>query len=366
MDEKVNILMVDDQPSRLLSYEAILAELGENLIRANSGKEALELLLKNDVAVVLIDVNMPELDGFELADMIRRHPRFQNIAIIFISGVHLADTYRLKGYEHGGMDYISVPVVPALLRAKVRVFADLHRKTQQLENLHLELFRLSSRMIVLQDNERRRIARELHDSLGQELSAAKIIIDASSNQNLSRESRNQKANQASALIDNSIQQIRTISYLLHPPLLDEIGLHPALQAYIEGIAQRSGIEIFTQLPSQSFPRLAPELEITVFRIVQEALTNVYRHSGARKAWVTVARDENQVMLNVSDDGKGIGEQTASFRQGCLGVGIGGMRQRVQEFGGEFEIRNINPGTLVKIAIPIPSAAQSSHSQSATA
>jgi signal transduction histidine kinase len=356
MDEKVNILMVDDQPSRLLSYEVILGELDENLIRANSGKEALELLLNNDVAVVLIDVNMPELDGFELADMIRRHPRFQSIAIVFISGVHLADTDRLKGYEHGGMDYIFVPVVPALLRAKVRVFVDLHRKTQQLENLHLELARLSSRMIVLQDNERRRIARELHDSLGQELSAAKIIIDASSNQTLSPESRNQKMNQASVLIDNSIQQIRTISYLLHPPLLDEAGLYLALRAYIEGITQRSGIEIFTELPPQSFPRLPPELEIAIFRIVQEGLTNVYRHSGAGKAWVTVAQDENQVMLIICDDGKGIGEQSASFRPGSLGVGIAGMRQRVKEFGGEFEIRNTNPGTLVKIAIPIQSHA----------
>ena len=223
-------------------------------------------------------------------------------------------------------------------------------------------------MIVLQDNERRRIARELHDSLGQELSAAKIIIDASSKPDLSPESRNQQVNQASALIDNSIQQIRTISYLLHPPLLDEMGLHPALKAYIEGITQRSGIEIFTELPSQSLPRLAPELEITIFRIIQEALTNVYRHSGARKAWVTVAQGENRVILNIRDDGKGVGEgeQTASFRSGGLGVGIGGMRQRVKEFGGEFEIQNINPGTLVNITIPIPSVAQSPHRESATA
>src|SRR5690348_18240264 len=113
--------MVDDQPSKLLSYEAILGDLGENLIKANSAREALEQLLKHDIAVVLMDVSMPEIDGFELADTIRQHPRFQKTAIIFVSGVHLTDTDRLRGYAKGGVDYISVPVVPEVLRAKVSV-----------------------------------------------------------------------------------------------------------------------------------------------------------------------------------------------------------------------------------------------------
>src|SRR5579862_7419689 len=139
--EPVNILMVDDQPGKLLSYEVMLEPLGENLIKANSAKQALEILLKTDVAVVLMDVSMPELDGFQLAAMIRQHPRFQRTAIIFISAVHLTDLDQLKGYEHGAVDYISVPVVQELLRAKVRVFADLHRKTRQLETLNRELER---------------------------------------------------------------------------------------------------------------------------------------------------------------------------------------------------------------------------------
>src|SRR5580698_11126718 len=125
--EKVNILMVDDQPGKLLSYEVILADLGENLIKATSAKDALEKLLKTDVAAVLMDVSMPEIDGFELAEIIRQHPRFQKTAIIFVSAVHLTDLDRLKGYQHGAVDYLSVPIVPEVLRAKVRVFADLHR-----------------------------------------------------------------------------------------------------------------------------------------------------------------------------------------------------------------------------------------------
>ena len=139
--EPVNILMVDDQPGKLLSYEAILGELGENLIKATSGRQALDLLLKNDIAVVLMDVSMPEIDGFELADMTRQHPRFQHTAIIFISGIHLTDLDRLQGYQRGAVDYISVPVNPELLRAKVKVFVELYRKTRQLGRLNAELER---------------------------------------------------------------------------------------------------------------------------------------------------------------------------------------------------------------------------------
>ena len=138
-EEKVNILLVDDQPGKLLSYEAILSELGENLIKAASATEALQLLLKNDFGVVLIDVCMPELDGFELAAMIRQHPRFQRTAIIFVSAIQVTDLDLLRGYAAGAVDYVPVPVVPDLLRAKVRVFAELYRKSRQLEQLNAEL-----------------------------------------------------------------------------------------------------------------------------------------------------------------------------------------------------------------------------------
>ena len=178
--EKVNVLMVDDQPAKLLTYEAILAPFNENLIRANSGAEALELLLKHDVAVVLTDVSMPGMDGFELADTIRQHPRFQQMAIIFISAVCVSDLDRLKGYQTGAVDYISVPIIPEVLRAKVSVFCELHRREQQLEALNRELRVLSNSLIAAQDSERRRIARAMHDGLGQELAAAKMVLDGTS------------------------------------------------------------------------------------------------------------------------------------------------------------------------------------------
>jgi signal transduction histidine kinase len=139
--EKVNILLVDDSHANLLSHEAVLAEVGENLLKASSARQAFEVLLKNEVALILIDVCMPDLDGFELAAMIREHPRFQTTAIIFVSAVLMTKPDQLRGYQLGGVDYVPVPVVPELLRAKVKVFVELYRKTRQLERFNAELER---------------------------------------------------------------------------------------------------------------------------------------------------------------------------------------------------------------------------------
>jgi two-component sensor histidine kinase/DNA-binding response OmpR family regulator len=137
--DKVNILLVDDQPRKLLSYEVVLRDLQENLIKVSSAREALEQLLKTDIAVILIDVCMPDLDGFQLASMIREHPRFEQTAIIFVSAIHLNEVDFRRGYEMGAVDYVPVPVIPEVLRAKVKIFAELYRKTRALEKLNAEL-----------------------------------------------------------------------------------------------------------------------------------------------------------------------------------------------------------------------------------
>jgi PAS domain S-box-containing protein len=530
--EKVNILMVDDQPGKLLTYEAILSELDENLITATSAKDALEKLLKTDVAVVLMDVSMPEIDGFELTEIIRQHPRFQKTAIIFVSAVHLTDLDRLKGYQHGAVDYLSVPIVPEVLRAKVRVFAELHRKNRQLERLNIELEqrvvertqelerkavalqksnrdlrqknqeldaivhtapdiifsrqtdgrrdyisnrfyeytgapagsavglawleylhaddrdrsleqwlrcvqsgkvyeseyrirgangayrwfraravplrdpegaivkwygtcsdihdskvleqsirdnavelermvdvrtselrRLSGRLMTLQDEERRRIAREIHDGLGQELAASKMILDGILGKDASPATR-RAAGDASDLVDRAIKQVRTISHLLHPPLLDEVGLVSALRWYLEGLSERSGIQIHLAIDPPELTRLKPELETAIFRVIQEALTNIFRHSGAHNGHVSLTERDGQMVVTVSDDGKGIEEPVVQFRPDSVGVGISGMRQRISELGGRLRLANANPGTIVEVMIParqperlVPVAAQ---------
>jgi PAS domain S-box-containing protein len=156
--DPVTILLVDDQPAKLLSYETILAGLGERLIAAQSGRRALEALLGNEVAVILVDVCMPDLDGFELAEMIRDHPRFRDTAIIFVSAVQLSDSDRIRGYRLGAVDYVPVPVIPEVLQAKVRVFAELYRKTRQLAELNREL----EKRVVERTAELSAVATRLH------------------------------------------------------------------------------------------------------------------------------------------------------------------------------------------------------------
>src|SRR6202030_3102712 len=245
--QKVNILMVDDQPGKLVTYEAILNELDENLIQARSGKEALDHLLKTNVAVVLMDVSMPELDGFELADMIRQHPRFQNTAIILISAVHL---------------------------------------------------------------------------------------------------------------NQWCKQHATLSPLLHPPLLDEIGLLPAIRMFAAGFGERSNVKVTVEL-SPEIGRLPPTMEISIFRIVQECLTNVYRHSGSKTALIRIwpARDKS-LSVQVCDEGKGIPfDHRVSMLVGSNhGVYLSGMRERVRELGGTLEIHSNGSGTTVTALLPVTNMA----------
>jgi len=347
MDEKINILMVDDQPRKLLTYEVMLSELGENLIKAHSGMEALEHLLKTDIALVLMDVSMPRMDGFETAQMIHQHPRFQNTPIVFVSGIHVTEMDRLKGYQHGAVDYVSVPVVPELLRAKVKVFAELHRKTKQLEMLNAQ-------MTVLQDEERRRIARELHDSVGQILAAISmnwVLVEVESHK-LSSTAANRLAENA-AMIAEASKQIRTISHLLHPPLLDEAGLASALQWYVEGFSERSKIETKLDMPKE-FVGLSKEMELSIFRVVQECLTNIHRHAGSPTAGIRIVQDKACLRVEIEDAGKGVPveKQSMFVSSARSGVGLRGMRERLRQLGGTLQIQSNGHGTRVTAVLPV--------------
>jgi signal transduction histidine kinase len=212
-----------------------------------------------------------------------------------------------------------------------------------------ELRRLSIRLMTMQDQERRRLARDLHDGLGQELALAKMVLDRMT---LDKSVQlPEEWEQASNIIDRAIQQVRTMSHLLHPPLLDEVGLLSALAWYVEGLTKRSGIETTLDVQPREFPRLAAEVETAVFRIVQEALTNVFRHSEASKVWIKLSQGEGTIVVAVRDDGKGIGKKVSELQPDSVGVGIGGMKQRAKEFGAELRLTNAHPGTLVELIIP---------------
>jgi signal transduction histidine kinase len=217
------------------------------------------------------------------------------------------------------------------------------------------LRRLSNRLMTMQDDERRRIARELHDGLGQEMVALKMLLNGIARSPLSLQAY---IGDATNVIDRATQQIRTLSYLLHPPLLDEVGLLSALRWYLEGLTERSGIDTKLEVSPTEFPRLALELETAMFRIIQEALTNVFRHSGARRAWITLTQQEGEVSVKVRDDGKGVVDGIVELRSGTTGVGIRGMSERAKEFGGQLLVTRGNPGTVVEVTIPVSASVSS--------
>lgn len=219
------------------------------------------------------------------------------------------------------------------------------------------LRRLSGRLMELQDGERRRIARELHDSIGQCLTAIKINLDIL-DRNLPKsdlDSRTAKAlAEGLSLSEQCSSDTRTISYLLHPPLLDERGLASAIHWYADGFAQRSGIRLSMDLPSDD-ARLPQPVETTLFRIVQESLTNIHRHSGSTMAEIRLLIDAESVMLEVRDEGHGMPASSLRRCNGSgrmLGVGIAGMRERVRQFGGRLDILSDSRGTQVRATLPL--------------
>src|SRR5262245_26260843 len=175
-DDKVNILLVDDQPARLLSYETILADLGQNLVQARSGLEALERLMKDEFAVVLLDVSMPGMDGFETATLIHEHPRFEKTPIIFVTGVHVTELDRLKGYKLGAVDYVYIPVVPEILRSKVSVLVELHLQRRELQTLNRSLEEANRRLELANTHLQEEKTREL-ESLNQTLKRANTDLE---------------------------------------------------------------------------------------------------------------------------------------------------------------------------------------------
>jgi signal transduction histidine kinase len=209
----------------------------------------------------------------------------------------------------------------------------------------MELQKLSATLLQIQDEERRRIARELHDDLAQHVTAVKMEIDANG--------RSQDLSDAMGAI---LQKIRETSYLLHPPLLDEAGLRAALHWYVDGLMQRSKLQISLNFHPDILPGVSKEIEMTIFRVIQEALANVYRHANSPSARVEVIGQSEQIVVRVRDFGKGIPPRIAKMESSAqLGVGITGMRERLRQLGGELSLSRGEPGTLVEARIPLNGA-----------
>jgi two-component system NarL family sensor kinase len=226
-------------------------------------------------------------------------------------------------------------------------------RTRELERRNSELRELSGRLLESQDVERRRIARELHDSAGQTLAALGMSLSR-----LAQDAKNNPDQlakgfeDAEGLVQHLTQEIRTTSYLLHPPMLDEIGISSALSWYVQGLAERSNLQIDLKVP-ENFGRLPSEMELLIFRLVQESLTNIHRHSGSKTALIRLEREESNVHVEVEDQGKGMSpERLAEIQSQGTGVGIRGMRERVRHFRGDLVIESNGSGTKVYATLPL--------------
>jgi len=386
MSAKTNILMVDDQPSKLLSYETILGSLGENLIRATSGQQALNLLLKHEVAVVLMDVCMPDVDGFELASMIRQHPRYQKTAIILISAIHLADVDRVKGYEVGAVDYVPVPVVPEILRAKVSVFVDLFRKTRELESLNTLLEErvaartadLAALAARLQEADRRKdqflatLAHELRNPLAPIATAAKILrrkaIDDADVQTAQSIIDRQSAHLTRLVEDLlDISRISRNKLELRPERTD---MATVINAAIE--TSRPIMDQFEHTLTVSLPSEPIFINADVVRLSQ-VFTNLLnngakfsKRSGTIK--LSVQTDAQSVAVSVIDNGIGILpehlphiqepfyqlDSSIDRAQAGLGIGLTLVWQIVEMHGGTVSVNSagVNLGSEFIVRLPL--------------
>ncbi len=361
---KADILLVDDEPKNLLALEALLEPLGQNLLRAQSGEEALRLVLKHNPAVILLDVRMPGMDGFETARMIRGRDQSRDTPIIFLTGVSAEMESAFRGYEVGAVDYLIKPPVPEVLRSKVAVFVELHRKNaaltkeirerkaaeEQLRESQLQLRALAARLISVREEERARIAREIHDELGQVLTGIKMDVNWLAKR-LAPDQKplSEKTEAMCRLIDSTVHLVRRISTGLRPEILDEMGLVAAIGWQAKEFQKRMGIRCRLKLPAEQ-AALDKELSTAVFRIFQEILTNIARHAKASSVSVHLSISEGRLTLKVTDDGVGISDAAIRGRES---LGLLGMQERAQLFGGEVDIQGTpGRGTSVSVSIPI--------------
>jgi signal transduction histidine kinase len=342
------------------------------------GQAAIRAVHKHPTDLVISDVMMPILDGFELLRALRSDEQTRDIPVVLLSA-RAGEESRVEGIQAGADDYLIKPFSARELLARVsgrleiarlqrdrelqlRVSqAELERRvqerTQELLNASEELRELSARILHAQDEERRRIARELHDGAGQLLAA--LSMEAF---NLASERDRLSSRGASSLssIESLVVQmtkdIRTMSHLLYPPLLDEVGLQSALKDYVKGFAERSGIHVSLDLPA-AMERPDRDYELALFRIIQECLTNIHRHSGSQTASIHIVRDDGALVLDVRDEGRGMPpERLSEIQSRGSGVGIRGMRERVLQFSGTMSIESDGSGTRIHVVIPIPESA----------
>jgi signal transduction histidine kinase len=379
----LTILSVDDNEAIRYSVTRYLREDGYQVIEARNGAEALDLAQQSPDLITL-DINLPDINGYEICRRLKDDATTRDIPVLHISASCIDTGDRVRGLEGGADAYLAEPIdrlellatVKALLRMRQaqrearRQASEAEKARQQMKQVNESLeFRvrqrtaelererrdvqnLSSQLLLAQDEERRRISRELHDSTGQLLVALAMNLDRLKSELINPNPAAEAViDDTTSLVDEMSRQLRTMSYLLHPPLLDEAGLVSAVKWYVEGFATRSAVQVSLELPSE-LGRLPQQMEITIFRLIQECLTNIHRHSGSKTALIRLTRDQQSVHLEISDQGKGFIPHAVANDRSRPGVGILGMKERVRRFGGALEFLSGSDGTTVQAKFPL--------------
>ena len=362
--EAINILIVDDEPRNLLVLETILDDPGYRLVRAESADQALLALVAEEFALLILDIRMPGMTGFELAQMIKERKKTARVPIIFLTAYYNEDQHVLEGYGTGAVDYLHKPVNPAILRSKVAVFAELHSKSREcgMANRALlaevterrraekELESLTGKLIQAQEQERRRIARELHDDFNQRLAALSVELETIERAPVALPEP--VARHLAAIRDQVGQlsdDLHDLAYNLHPSLLDHVGLEIAIREHVAEFTKRTGLPVtFTarEVPGT----LPPEIATALFRVMQESLQNVFKHAQATDVTVRLSGSSKGIGLSVRDNGKGF--EVDSNQAQRAGIGLLSMQERARLLGGFSRIRPCSAnGTKVCAWIP---------------
>lgn len=362
-----DILIVEDTPASLQLLSDLLTHAGYAARRASDGRIALASALAQPPELILLDVRMPDMDGYEVCQRLKADPRTHDVPVIFLSA--LRDTEdKVRAFQVGAADYISKPYQPDEVLARVRTHIELGRLRARLEETvqertaqyvqaerklresQAQLQELAAFLQTAREEERARIARELHDELGQALTVLRIDLSWLDGKCL-RCSRltdevSDRLTGARSLVERTVDALRRISADLRPPMLDDLGLAAALEHHVAEFSRRTGLPCALSLNREEF-EMDNQPATAIFRLVQEALTNAARHAQANGVEVNVEESEDRVRLTVTDDGRGFEEPAAAGRFGLLG-----MRERVKALGGWLEIDS-QPGCGTRIEAWLP-------------
>lgn len=387
-----SILLVDDTPNNLDVLVEFLQEYGFNLRVALSGESALRRIHYDAPDIILLDVLLPGMDGFETCRQIKAHPATRDIPIIFMTSLASAED-KVRGFEVGAVDYVTKPLQQAEVLARITTHLQqrgqtqaLHAHYEQLVQSHqvertrllqavaeqrAQLRALTAKLTDAQENERQRLARELHDEMGQALTAICMNLAAIDKEIsvVASPRAQERLVEAAHLADLTLEQIRELSLDLRPAMLDDLGLIPTLRWYIKRFRNRTGMAITLDTDGISHhPRLSPLLETTLYRLVQESLTNVARHAGATQVLVhlsiaasdrsgtsnTPGINASAITMRVEDDGRGFRPEEAQLQEDAIcGAGLLGMRERVSSLGGFWQLESApDEGTRITIRLPL--------------